>query len=98
MDVDAIHKALSHPVRRHILEWLKNPHTHFATQEHSLEIGVCAGMIDERTGLSQSTVSAHLATLLRAGLITSRRIGQWNFFKRDDDTIDAFKKYLSQSL
>jgi ArsR family transcriptional regulator len=93
MDIDAIHKALAHPVRREILEWLKTPEALFSEQDHPLAFGVCAGKIDERTGLSQSTVSAHLATLLRAGLVTSRRVGQWNFFKRDEEVIAAFKRY-----
>lgn len=98
MDADAIHKALAHPVRRQILEWLKDPEKHFATQEHPVDIGVCAGQIDIRTGLSQSTVSAHLSTLLRADLVSSRRVGQWIFFKRNDATIAAFKRHIEHGL
>ena len=98
MNIDAIHKALANPVRRDILNWLKDPHEHFAHQEHSLEFGVCAGLIDARTGLSQSTVSAHLATLQRAGLICSRRVGQWIFYKRDEETIKAFLDHMNQGL
>ncbi len=98
MDIDAIHKALANPVRRQILEWLKEPEAYFAEQEHPLEIGVCAGLIDERTGLSQSTVSAHLATLQRAGLICPRKVGQWIFFKRNEDTIAAFLAHMHNAL
>ena len=98
MDIDAIHKALANPVRREILLWLKEPATHFSEQEHALGIGVCAGLIDQRTGLSQSTVSAHLATLQKAGLVTSRRVGQWIFFKRDEATIQAFLEYIHHGL
>ena len=98
MQIDAIHKALANPVRREILQWLKDPHAHFAHQEHTLDIGVCAGLIDARTGLSQSTVSAHLATLQRAGLVTSRRVGQWIFYKRDEETIKAFLDHMNQGL
>lgn len=98
MDIDVIHKALANPVRRQILEWLKDPNEHFAHQEHPLDIGVCAGLIDERTGLSQSTVSAHLATLQRAGLVTSRRVGQWIFFKRNETTIQAFLDHINNRL
>src|SRR6516225_5263691 len=29
MDIDAIHKALANPLRREILEWLKEPERHF---------------------------------------------------------------------
>lgn len=98
MDIDAIHKALANPVRREILQWLKEPEVHFAQQDHPLDIGVCAGLIDARTGLSQSTVSTHLATLQRAGLVTSKRVGQWVFFKRDEDTIAAFLAHMQHGL
>jgi len=98
MDIDAIHKALANPVRRQILQWLREPQRHFTEQEHPLSFGVCAGLIDQRTGLSQSTVSAHLATLLKAELIVSRRVGQWNFFHRNDETIRAFLHYLQHDL
>ena len=98
IDLDDIIKALAHPVRRQILVWLKDPHACFPDQEHSLENGVCAGQIDQRAGLSQSTVSAHLATLQRAGLITSKKYGQWHFFKRNEDAIQAFLQALAQQL
>ena len=98
IDLDAIIKALAHPVRRDILDWLKEPERHFPEQEHPLEIGVCAGKIFLRTGLSQSTVSPHLTTLQRAGLVTSRKVGQWHFFKRNDELIQAFVERLGQQL
>ena len=98
MDVDAIHKALANPVRRDILQWLKEPQAHFSQQDHPLDIGVCAGLIDARCGLSQSTVSAHLATLERAGLVCKRRVGQWIFFKRNEQTIQAFLDHMNHGL
>jgi DNA-binding transcriptional ArsR family regulator len=97
-DIDEVIKALAHPVRRDILHWLKDPQAYFADQDHSLEIGVCASKIDQRTGLSQSTVSAHLATLQRAGLISSKKVGQWNFFKRNEDVIQTFVRLISDEL
>lgn len=97
IDLDEIIKALAHPVRREILQWLKEPEKHFADQDHPLELGVCAGKF-ERCGLSQSSVSAHLATLQRAGLISSRKVGQWSFFKRNEDVIQAFLSSLDQQL
>ena len=98
LDIDEVIKALNHPVRRDILHWLKDPQAYFADQGHSLENGVCAGNIDQRTGLSQSTVSAHLATLQRAGLVSSKKVGQWHFFKRNEAAIDAFKSHISEAL
>ncbi len=98
MDIDAIHKALANPVRRDILGWLKAPAQYFPTQAHSLENGVCAGQIDLRCELSQSTVSAPLATLRRAGLVNSTRIGQWIYFRRNEDVIHAFLDHMNTSL
>ncbi|MFG3450714.1 MULTISPECIES: ArsR/SmtB family transcription factor [Pseudomonadaceae] len=97
-ELDDIIKALAHPLRREILRWLKEPERYFSEQHHSLENGVCAGQIDQRTGLSQSTVSAHLATLQRAGLITNRKVGQWHFFKRNESVIEAFLARLDHEL
>ncbi|HJV03159.1 MAG TPA: helix-turn-helix transcriptional regulator [Burkholderiaceae bacterium] len=98
MDIDAIHKALANPVRRQILAWLKEPEVFFADQQHPLSLGVCAGLIDRRCGLSQSTVSAHLATLQKAGLVVSYRVGQWNYFKRDEAAIQAFLEHMNTGL
>lgn len=98
LDLDEIIKALAHPVRRDILTWLKDPKNQFPEQHHNHEYGICAGQIDQRCGLSQSTVSAHLATLQRAGLISSQKVGQWHFFKRNEETIQEFLRIMSQEL
>lgn len=98
IDVDAIHKALANPVRRDILCWLKEPERHFSGQDLPLSQGVCAGRIDMRCGLSQSTVSEHLAVLQRAGLVTSRRVGQWVFFQRNEAVIQAFLEHINHGL
>ncbi|WP_434605310.1 ArsR/SmtB family transcription factor [Pseudomonas sp. R1-7] len=98
LDLDEIIKALAHPVRRDILNWLKDPKVQFPEQLHNHEFGICAGQIDQRCGLSQSTVSAHLAVLQRAGLITSQKVGQWHFFKRNEEVIQQFLQQMSQEL
>ena len=98
LDLDEIIKALAHPVRRDILNWLKDPKLQFPEQLHNHEFGICAGQIDQRCGLSQSTVSAHLAVLQRAGLITSQKVGQWHFFKRNEEVIQQFLTQMSLEL
>jgi DNA-binding transcriptional ArsR family regulator len=98
MDFDLIHKALANPVRRQILLWLKTPQAYFAEQAHGLDLGVCAGLIDARVGLSQSTVSAHLAALQRADLISAKRVGQWIFYSRNEATIQAFLEHMQDAL
>jgi len=97
-DFDEVLKALSNPVRRQILGWMKAPEQNFPGQTHPYEFGVCAGKIDERCRLSQSTVSAHLAILQHAGLISAKRNGQWVFYKRDEPAIAAFLQRIGQSL
>ena len=97
-DLDEIIKAIAHPLRREILRWLKDPQQSFPEQFHSLENGVCAGQSEQRAGRSQSTVSAHLAPLHRAGLITSQKVGQWHFFKRNEPAIQAFIQRIGQQL
>jgi ArsR family transcriptional regulator len=98
IEADEIFKALAHPARRQILAWLKEPEKHFQQQLLPFENGVCAGRIFDRTGLSQSTVSAHLACLQRAGLVSTTKIGQWIFYKRNEALIEAFQEQLRQAL
>lgn len=98
LDVDGIIKALAHPVRRQMLVWLKNPQKSFPMQEHSFELGVCAGKIFEKAQLSSSTVSVHLATLQKVGLITSRKVGQWIFYSRNELLIEKFLTQLKNEL
>lgn len=97
MDLNEILKALAHPKRVEILTKLKDPHAHFSSQAHPVEMGVCASQF-ETVGLSQSTVSAHLAILQRADLVTTRRVGQWIFYKRNEDTIQAFLAEIGTTL
>jgi len=98
MNVDEIIKALAHPMRREILLWLKTPEQCFHEQILPLENGVCATRIYERSGLSQSTVSAHLACLQKAGLVSTTKIGQWIFYRRNEVVIEAFRQHLSDAL
>jgi DNA-binding transcriptional ArsR family regulator len=98
MELDEVLKALSHPMRRQILVWLKTPEAYFEPQLLPFDNGVCAGRIFDRSGLSASTVSAHLACLQRAGLVSTTRIGQWVFYKRDEAAIDAFARRLAAVL
>lgn len=93
IDRDAILKALASPVRREMLSWLKEPAKHFSDEHHPLEMGICAGQF-ERCGLSQSTISSHLAALVASGLVTQRRVGQWAFYQRNEPVIAAFRAAL----
>jgi DNA-binding transcriptional ArsR family regulator len=98
LDMDEIMKALANPARREILAWLRDPQEQFPEQVHSFELGVCASRIYSKASLSQSTVSAHLACLQRAGLVSTRKVGQWIFYARNDAFIAAFLQQMHHEI
>ena len=101
MDLNEVIKALDNPARMDIVRWLKAPKTHFDVAEQLVdadEEGVCVSIIQEKAGLSQSTVSVYLAALQRAGLIRSNRIGAWTYYKRDEASIQKFLDLLGAEL
>ncbi|MEH6305362.1 helix-turn-helix transcriptional regulator [Olivibacter sp. CPCC 100613] len=100
MDQLAIFKALSNKTRLEILQWLKEPELHFPPQDHADfdEVGVCVGKIQEKCGLTQSTVSEYLALLLKAGLLEATRIGQWTYYKRNEKAIESLSDFIKSGL
>ncbi len=89
MSIVAAVKAFGNERRLLILEWLKDPEAHFPRQVDGdlVKDGVCGVLICEKLGVSQPTVSEHLKVLSQAGLVRSKRIKQWTFFKRDEERI-----------
>ncbi|HEY3332621.1 MAG TPA: helix-turn-helix transcriptional regulator [Capsulimonadaceae bacterium] len=99
MDFDNIIKAIANPMRRQMLAWLKDPVAHFGPNEHhDCCGGVCVGKIVEKSQLSQSTVSAYMDCLQRAGLVVSMRRGQWTFYKRNEPVIAEFVAAIGAEL
>jgi DNA-binding transcriptional ArsR family regulator len=90
VDENLIHKALANPFRREVLRWLKTPHEYFAQEYGAPGSGIPVNAIHARSGLSQSTVSAHVAVLIEAGLLVSTRVGQWLLLARNEEVIQAF--------
>lgn len=92
-------KALSNPTRLQILRWLGDPAANFAPQdEPAEEVGVCVKQIQEKAGISQSTASQFMRILQRAGLVSSRRIGRWTYYKREDERITGLPERLHEVL
>lgn len=92
--------ALASPRRLQVLEWLKDPRTHFPPQRDGdlVDDGVCVLFIADKLGVAQPTATTHLQTLARAGLVTAKRIGQWTFYKRNEAAIAALKQKIEQEL
>ena len=92
--------ALASPRRLQVLEWLKDPRSNFPPQRDGdlVDDGVCVLFIAGKLGVTQPTATSHLQRLARAGLVTSRRIGQWTFYKRDEEAITAMKRQIAADL
>jgi ArsR family transcriptional regulator len=95
-----VFSALANDKRLRVLKWLKDPRAHFPPQRDGdlVEDGVCVIYIARKLGVAQPTATAHLQALGRAGLVTSRRIGQWTFYRRDEAAIAALIKQIEQEL
>jgi ArsR family transcriptional regulator len=95
-DVEAALRALASDRRLLILEWLKDPRSHFRAQADGdlVADGVCGVLIAEKLGVSQPTVSEHLRILSQAGLLSSKRVKQWTFYKRNDARISKLKRAI----
>ncbi|GAA4064957.1 MULTISPECIES: ArsR/SmtB family transcription factor [Actinomadura] len=94
-------RALSNPVRLQLLQWLREPERHFPMDQaiaDPAEVGVCVSHIQARAGLAQSTVSAYMAELQRAGLVRATRVGKWTHYKRDEQRIAQFVAALGKTL
>lgn len=59
------------------------------------EAGLSAGALAERVGAPASTMSAHLAILERAGLVSSTRSGRTIVFRLERDTVSELTGFLS---
>ena len=95
MDLVELTKALANETRMDIMRWLREPEANFRPHKDGKDFsdGVCAQLIQEKTGMSQSTVSHYLSVLQRADLVIAERIGKWTYYRRNDGTI---RSYLSQ--
>jgi ArsR family transcriptional regulator len=100
MELVEVFKALSNETRLQIIQWLKNPEIHFPKPQNGdiYEDGVCVSDIHKKVGLSQSTVSLYLSILQNAGLIKAKRIGQFTYYKRDEENIKKITELLSREL
>ena len=100
MSSSDVYAALASDKRLQILDWLKDPETHFPPQRDGdlVKDGVCVIFIADKLGVAQPTATSHLQTLARAGLVTSKRVGQWTFYKRDESAIKALKRAIRDEL
>jgi len=92
--LNRILQAVADPNRRRILEALKER----GACSIGKDVGLCASDIELRIKLSQPTISHHMAVLERAGLVEARKVGQWRWYKRNENTLKEFARTLKDTL
>jgi DNA-binding transcriptional ArsR family regulator len=99
-NIEAALRALASDRRLQILAWLKDPEAHFPAQVDGdlVKDGVCGALIAEKLGVSQPTVSEHLRILSQSALLTSKRVKQWTFYKRDEAYISKVKRAIVATI
>lgn len=96
-----IFKVLANDYRLDMLMWLKDPKQHFASQTCVPDVfvgGVCVGQIAEKSGLAQSVASAYLNSLKQVGLVESKRIGKWTYYRYNANAVNDFLGRLHKNL
>jgi ArsR family transcriptional regulator len=95
-----VFRALASERRLKILDWLKDPCSHFPPQVDGdlIKDGVCGVLIAEKLGISQPTLSEHMKVLTQAGLVVPKRNKQWTFYKRDEKRIREVKKAIRTEI
>ncbi|WP_416296105.1 ArsR/SmtB family transcription factor [Paenibacillus illinoisensis] len=95
-----VFKAISNESRLQILQWLKEPDVHFKPHEgvDMKEVGVCVSQITDKLNMTQSTASQYLTILQRAGLITTKRIGKFTYYQRDEEAIKHLARYMMNDM
>ncbi len=87
-------QAISDPTRRRILVALKER----GGCSIGKDVGLCASDIESRVKLSQPTISHHMSILKRAGLVEVHKIGQWRWYRRDENALKEFARTLKDAL
>ena len=103
MDPLRILKALSNPHRLDIILWLKHPEKEFGVQVHSKTLidfpnSVSVKSIQKRCGVSQSSVSTFMTILERAGLVESRKIDQYTYYRRNETVIRECGEWYNKEV
>lgn len=96
-------KALANETRVNMLRWLRDPEGNFPPQVTSMEEidfvgGVCWRSMQQKCGLSMSATSQYLSVLADAGLVETKRVGQWTFFRRNEENIRELAAWIGEEL
>jgi DNA-binding transcriptional ArsR family regulator len=79
-----VYRALAHPVRLELLARIaaRGP--------------ICVCHLVDDLPYPQSRISKHLASLRRAGLVSTRREGRWVYYSADLDALQVAREFIDQ--
>lgn len=92
--LDRILHAIADPTRWRILQALKE----HGDSPAEKGVGLCAHDIELRIHLSQPTISHHMAILTKSGLVDATKLGQWKWYRRNEQVWREFSRKLRDSL
>jgi DNA-binding transcriptional ArsR family regulator len=87
-------QAIADPTRRQILHALKER----GGCSLDKDVGLCASDIELRVPLSQPTISHHMSILKAAGLVEAKKIGQWMWYRRNEQALKGLSRTLRDTL
>ena len=95
-----IMNVFANPRRMKIVEWLKDPTNNFPVQRDGdlVNDGVCIGFLTKKLGISQPSVTLHMKRLESTGLVSSKQIKNWVFYKLDQSVLDEFLSVLAKKM
>lgn len=99
-NLEASLKALASERRLQILDWLKDPRSHFPEQVHGDpdEHGACNQYIVDKLGVSQPAGSRHLKVLVDANMLIATPIKGWTYYRRNEAAIADLTHQLANNL
>ena len=92
--LDRFLHAVADPTRRRILRALKEK----GASSIGKETGLCASDIEQRVKLAQPTVSHHMRSLEKVGLVEAKREGHWRWYRRNETLIAVMVRELKRQL
>jgi DNA-binding transcriptional ArsR family regulator len=87
-------QAIVDPMRRRILRALKENRSRSIGKSE----GLCASDIELYVRLSQPTISHHMSVLKKAGLVEVQKLGQWMWYRRNENALKECTRILRKSL
>lgn len=99
MEMDVICNALGNKTRYQLIKALKEKSINTCCDRiEFVENGVSVGDVVKFTGLAQSTVSQHLAVLVKSNLIRKEKRELWSCYFLNYSVVEEFLKKLNQDL